>query len=57
MNKAFEPEEPTRRPDACPYCQSKAIGTFAKKITRSTYWHCRGCGRGWNERELKSAER
>lgn len=35
------------RPEFCPFCRSKAVGTHAKVITPSTYWHCQACGEGW----------
>jgi ribosomal protein L37AE/L43A len=44
--------EPFRRPEACPFCQSKAVGTIAKEITASTYWRCQGCGEIWNPARL-----
>ena len=31
-----ESAEPVARPDSCPFCQSKAVGTLAKVITTST---------------------
>ena len=33
MNPLFGSEQPGARPDACPFCRSKAIGTLAKVIT------------------------
>jgi len=43
------PAEPAiQRPEACPFCQSTAVGTLAKVITASTYWRCQSCGEMWN---------
>ena len=36
------------RPDKCPACGSKAVGTLAKEITAATYWRCQQCGNVWN---------
>ena len=41
-------EQPVHRPEACPFCQSKAVSTLAKVITASTYWRCQACGEMWN---------
>ena len=41
-------EKAVQRPEACPFCQSKAVGTLAKVITASTYWRCQACGEMWN---------
>jgi ribosomal protein L37AE/L43A len=41
------------RPAACPFCQSKAVGTLAKVITASTYWRCQACGEMWNPARLQ----
>ena len=46
-------EKPAHRPDACPFCHSKAIGTLAKVITARTYWRCQACGEVWNEDHLR----
>jgi ribosomal protein L37AE/L43A len=40
-------DEREQRPAFCPYCHSKAVGTHAKVITASTFWHCQACGQGW----------
>ena len=48
-------EKAVQRPEACPFCQSKAVGTLAKVITASTYWRCQACGEMWNpERHEKT---
>jgi transposase-like protein len=52
MNHTRDENEPMQRPEACPFCHSKAIGTLAKVVTRSTFWRCQACGEGWNAREL-----
>ena len=38
------------RPDKCPECGSKAVGTLAKEITDATYWRCQQCGNVWNHK-------
>jgi transposase-like protein len=48
-------EQPVHRPEACPFCQSKAVGTLAKVITASTYWRCQSCGEMWNPERLQRA--
>ena len=35
------------RPEACPFCGARAVGTLAKVITSATHWRCQGCGEGW----------
>lgn len=35
------------RPECCPSCRSKAVGTHAKVITPTTFWHCQACGEGF----------
>jgi ribosomal protein L37AE/L43A len=58
-NRAFggEPwaqnEKAVQRPEACPFCESKAVGTLAKVITISTYWRCQACGEMWNPQRLE----
>jgi hypothetical protein len=47
-----DPSEQARRPDACPFCGCRAVGTLAKQITTATYWRCQGCGEGWNVAQL-----
>jgi hypothetical protein len=46
------PEDSGQRPDACPFCQSRAVGTLAKVITPSTYFRCQACGEIWNPARL-----
>ena len=46
-------EHDVQRPEACPFCQSKAVGTLAKVITDSTYWRCQACGEMWNPQRLE----
>lgn len=48
MNRAPDPNEPIARPECCPFCRSKAIGTLAKVVTRSTFWRCQACGQVWD---------
>jgi ribosomal protein L37AE/L43A len=45
-------EKLVHRPEACPFCQSKAVGTLAKVVTASTYWRCQSCGEMWNPERL-----
>jgi transposase-like protein len=45
------------RPDACPFCRAKAIGTLAKVITTRTYWRCQACGEVWNVANLRSTSK
>lgn len=42
-----------QRPEACPFCASKAVGTLAKVITASTYWSCQACGEMWNPQRVE----
>jgi ribosomal protein L37AE/L43A len=53
MNQSPDYEPPPRRPAACPFCQSKAVGTLAKEITAATYWRCQACGELWNTARLQ----
>jgi ribosomal protein L37AE/L43A len=53
IDRSTKPETATR-PEACPFCQSKAVGTLAKVITPSTYWRCQACGEVWNPARLES---
>jgi ribosomal protein L37AE/L43A len=46
-------EQVVQRPAACPFCESKAVGTLAKVITASTYWRCQACGEMWNPERLQ----
>ena len=55
MERASVPEVLGQRPEACPFCQSKAVGTIAKVVTPSTYWRCQGCGEIWNPSRLDTA--
>jgi len=48
-------DEAVERPQACPACQSKAVGTLAKSITAATYWRCQACGEVWNVGRRRSA--
>ena len=50
-------EEPGLKPDSCPSCGSKAVGTLAKVITPDTYWRCQGCGEIWNPARVERANR
>ena len=52
MTSAPSSTRPHERPDACPFCQSKAVGTLAKVVTEDTYWRCHACGEGWRVRPL-----
>jgi len=52
MRRPSEPDEPARKPEACPFCQSRAVGTLAKVITSETYWRCQACGEVWNPARL-----
>ena len=45
------------RPEACPFCGSKAVGTLAKVISPSTYWRCAACGETWNPQRLAATRR
>jgi hypothetical protein len=55
MNRLSDREEPIRRPDSCPFCHSKAVGTLAKEVTAATYWRCQACGEVWNVARLESS--
>jgi hypothetical protein len=55
MGRPGAPEEPGQRPEACPFCQSRAVGTLAKVITPSTYFRCQACGEIWNPARLDTA--
>ena len=50
-------EEPGLKPESCPSCGSKAVGTLAKVITTDTYWRCQGCGEIWNPARVERANR
>jgi ribosomal protein L37AE/L43A len=56
MYEPVDPDEEQRRPDACPFCHSKAVGTLAKQITAATYWRCQECGELWNIAQLERAK-
>lgn len=45
-----QPTTPAARPETCPFCRSRAVGTLAKVITDSTHWRCQSCGEGWTAR-------
>jgi ribosomal protein L37AE/L43A len=51
MNPPLDDER--RRPAACPFCKSNAVGTLAKEITIATYWRCQACGEIWNTARLR----
>jgi ribosomal protein L37AE/L43A len=53
MNPPFDAEEQVRRPDHCPFCHSKAVGTHAKQVTAATYWYCQACSKMWNVAQLQ----
>jgi len=45
--RAFDANPPSAalaKPDLCPFCGSRGVGTLAKVITESTCWRCQGCG-------------
>ena len=53
-----EREKPaTLKPESCPACGSRAVGTLAKVITPETYWRCQGCGEIWNPARVERASR
>jgi transposase-like protein len=54
-SRSAQTEQPVQRPEVCPFCQSKAVGTLAKVITASTYWRCQSCGEMWNPQRLERA--
>ena len=54
MNPLPDSEQAGDRPDRCPFCRSKAIGTVAKVITTTSYWRCQACGEVWNVRNLRT---
>jgi transposase-like protein len=39
--------EAITRPTACPFCESKSVGTLAKTFTARTLWRCRECEETW----------
>jgi len=45
-------QAPIHRPEFCPFCESKAVGTLAKVISEATYWRCQACGEVWNTARL-----
>ena len=53
QRRPTQPDEFVQRPAACPFCESKAVGTLAKVITASTYWRCQSCGEMWNPQRLE----
>jgi hypothetical protein len=50
-----ERDTPVLKPEACPACGSRAVGTLAKVITVDTYWRCQGCGEIWNPARVSRA--
>ncbi len=38
------PAAASGRPENCPFCRSRAVGTLAKVITDATCWRCQACG-------------
>ena len=52
-HRTVQTETAVQRPETCPFCQSKAVGTLAKEITASTYWRCQSCGEMWNPGRLE----
>jgi ribosomal protein L37AE/L43A len=52
-SRSVQTDENVQRPDVCPFCRSKAVGTLAKVITISTYWRCQSCGEMWNPQRLE----
>jgi ribosomal protein L37AE/L43A len=57
MREITDQTEEALRPEACPFCQSKALSTLAKVISASTYWRCATCGNVWNPSRLAKASR
>ena len=55
--RSVQTEEQVQRPEVCPFCESKAVGTLDKVITISTYWRCQSCGDMWNPQRLDRAAR
>ena len=55
QHRPAQTEQTVQRPEACPFCESKAVGTLAKVITASTYWRCQACGEMWNPERLQRA--
>jgi ribosomal protein L37AE/L43A len=45
------------RPEACPFCGSRAVDTLAKVITSATHWRCQGCGEGWTAGSARALAR
>ena len=52
MARSVVVEEPAASPTLCPFCQSTAVSTAAKRIDVSTYWRCGQCGEVWNAGRL-----
>jgi ribosomal protein L37AE/L43A len=42
----MDPDEMSK-PDTCPSCGSRAVGTLARTITPDTAWRCQACGVVW----------
>jgi len=55
LERPAEREEPSFKPESCPSCGSRAVGTLAKVITADTYWRCQGCGEIWNPARVNRA--
>ena len=55
QRRPAQTEETVQRPEVCPFCTSKAVGTLAKVITASTYWRCQSGGEMWNPERLQRA--
>jgi len=53
QRRPVQADETVQRPEFCPFCKSKAVGTLAKVITASTYWRCQSCGEMWNPERLQ----
>ena len=50
-------QESGLKPESCPSCSSKAVGTLAKVITIDTYWRCQGCGESGIRDEWSAPDR
>jgi transposase-like protein len=57
MDKPSSEIDPLGRPDKCPFCNSRAVGTLAKVITTATHWRCQSCGESWNPARLDASRR
>jgi len=36
-----------KRPEKCPFCDGKILGTLAKVISDTSVWRCRTCESTW----------